>query len=170
VVFPGTQHNPAKPRGENGVPLGPAGTLMVMGDLKKMHSRYLVGVSLLGYGCSLAVGLGIPIPMLNEEIAHWCAVSDEELLAPIVDYGSDYPAGTGRILGQVSYARLKSGAIDLDGKEIPAVPLSSLVRAREIARMLKEWIGSGNFLLGEPVDLLPSNEEIYIVRTASRDS
>ncbi len=170
VVFPGTQHNPAKPRAENGVPLGPAGTLMVMGDLKKMDSRYLVGVSLLGYGCSLAVGLGVPIPMLSEEVAHWCAISDEELLAPIVDYGSDYPAGTGRILGQVSYARLKSGTIELDGREIPAVPLSSMVRAREIAHLLKEWIESGSFLLGEPVELLPTNEDIHCVRTASRDS
>ncbi len=170
MVFPGTQHNPAKPRGANGIPLGPAGTLMVMGDLKKMSPRYLVGVSLLGYGCSLSVGLGIPIPLLNEEIAHFCGVRDEEILAPIVDYGGDYPAGTGRILGQVSYAQLKSGAITLDGKEIPAVPLSSLVRAREIARMLKEWIESGKFLLGEPVEPLPTAEDTRCVRTASRDS
>jgi uncharacterized protein (DUF39 family) len=170
VVFPGTQHNPAKPRGDNGVPLGPAGTLMVMGDLKKMSPRYLVGVSLLGYGCSLAVGLGIPIPMLNEEIAHFCGVRDEELLAPIVDYGSDYPTGTGRILGHVSYAQLKSGSLTLDGKEIPAVPLSSLVRAREIARLLKEWLEAGKFLLGEPVEPLPTAEDVHCVRTASRDS
>jgi uncharacterized protein (DUF39 family) len=170
VVFPGTQHNPAKPRGENGVPLGPAGTLMVMGDLKKMKPRYLVGVSLLGYGCSLSVGLGIPIPLLNEEIAHYCGISDAELLAPIVDYGSDYPAGTGRILGQVSYAQLKSGVIALDGKNVPTVPLSSMVRAREIAQLLKEWIESGQFLLGEPVELMPVDAEIPRVRTDSRDS
>ena len=170
VVFPGTQHNPAKPRAENGIPLGPAGTLMVMGDLKKMNPRYLVGVSLLGYGCSLSVGLGIPIPLLNEGMAHFCGISDEELLAPIVDYGSDYPAGSGRILGQVSYAQLKSGTITLDGKEITAVPLSSTVRAREIARTLKEWIESGKFLLGEPVEPLPTAEKVHRVRTASRDS
>ena len=125
VVFPGTQHNPGKPRSEHGVPLGPAGTLFLMGDLKKMTSRYLVGVSLLGYGCSLSVGVGVPIPMLNEEIAHFCGLSDEELLAPIVDYGSDYPAGTGRILGQVSYAQLKRGHLILEGQEVPTVPLSS---------------------------------------------
>ncbi len=170
VCFPGTQHNPGKPRGDNGVPLGPAGTLMVMGDLKKMSPRYLVGVSLLGYGCSLAVGLGIPIPLLNEEIAHFCAVTDEELLAPIVDYGHDYPAATGRILGHVSYAQLKSGKMDLDGQMVPTVPLSSLVRAREVAQMLKEWIEKGQFLLGEPVELLPGSEEIHCVPTASRDS
>ncbi|MBM4273528.1 MAG: hypothetical protein FJ134_03575 [Deltaproteobacteria bacterium] len=170
VVFPGTQHNPAKPRSEHGIPLGPAGTLMVLGDLKKMNPRFLVGVSLLGYGCSLSVGLGIPIPMLNEEIAHFCAVADEELLAPIVDYGHDYPAGTGRILGHVSYAQLKSGAMTLDGKEVVTVPLSSLVRAREIARILKDWIAQGQFLLGEPVELLPTDGDIHCVPTVSRDS
>jgi len=170
VVFPGTQHNPAKPRSERGIPLGPAGTLFVMGDLKKMTSRYLVGVSLLGYGCSLSVGLGIPIPILNEEMAHFCGVADEELLAPIVDYGTDYPAGTGRILGQVSYAQLKRGTLTLGGQEVPTVPLSSLMRAREIALLLKEWISTGQFLLSEPVELLPGSEAIHCLRTASRDS
>ena len=50
---------------------------MVMGDLKEMDPRWVVGVSLLGYGCSLAVGLGIPIPILNAEMARFTAVSDE---------------------------------------------------------------------------------------------
>jgi uncharacterized protein (DUF39 family) len=127
-------------------------------------------VSFLGYGCSLAVGLGIPIPLLNEEMAHFCGISDAELLAPIVDYGSDYPAGTGQVLGQVSYAQLKSGSFILDGKELPTVPLSSTVRAREIAQHLKQWIQSGRFLLGEPVEPLPTNDEASFLSTASRDS
>jgi uncharacterized protein (DUF39 family) len=155
VVFPGTQHNPGKPRGDNGAPLSPAGTLMVLGDLKQMSPRYLVGVSLLGYGCSLSVGMGVPIPLLNEEMAHYCAVSDEELFAPVIDYGADYPAGAPKPLAQVSYAQLTRGVITLDGKEITTVPLSSMVRAREIAQLLKDWILSGKFLLGEPVELLP---------------
>jgi uncharacterized protein (DUF39 family) len=143
---------------------------MVLGDLKTMSPRYLVGVSLLGYGCSLAVGLGVPIPVLNEEIAHFCAVTDAELFAPIVDYGHDYPAGTGRVLGQVSYAQLKSGKMTLDGQEVPTVPLSSLVRAREIAHILKDWIRKGQFLLGEPVELLPLEMAPPETSTDSHDS
>ena len=170
VSFHGTQHHPGQPRAENGVPLKPAGTLMVLGDLKQMSPRFLVGVSLLGYGCSLAVGLGIPIPMLNEEMAHFCAVTDEEIFAPIVDYGSDYPSGTGRVLGQVSYAQLKSGKMSLDGHEVPTVPLSSLVRAREVANLLKQWITEGKFLLGEPVELLPTVEEVPSARKTMRES
>jgi L-aspartate semialdehyde sulfurtransferase len=170
VAFPGTQHNPKKNRGENGVPTGPAGTLMVVGDLKRMDPRYLVGVSFMGYGCSLAVGLGIPIPLLNEEMAHFCGVSDADILAPIVDYGGDYPAGTGNILGQVSYAQLKSGSFTFEGKTVPTVPLSSTVRAREIARHLKQWIEAGRFFLGEPVAPLPLNDDTHDISTASRDS
>ncbi|MEW6387265.1 MAG: homocysteine biosynthesis protein [Thermodesulfobacteriota bacterium] len=170
VCFPGTQHNPGKPRGDNGIPLSPAGTLMVLGDLKKMSSRYLVGVSLLGYGCSLAVGLGVPIPVLNEEMAHFCAVTDAELFAPIVDYGHDYPAGSGQTLGQVSYAQLKTGKMTLHGQEVPTVPLSSLVRAREIAQTLKDWIKQGQFLLGEPVELLPLEATPPETTTDSHDS
>lgn len=156
VVWPGTQHNPHAPRADNGLPLKPAGTIMALGDLKQMHPRYLVGVSILGYGCSLSVGLGIPIPLLNEEVAHYCAVQDEDILVPVVDYGEDYPSAAGRVLKYVTYAELRQGQIEVEGQTVPTVPLSSLVRAREIANILKDWLKAGTFLLGEPVELLPS--------------
>ncbi|MBW2060235.1 MAG: homocysteine biosynthesis protein [Deltaproteobacteria bacterium] len=156
VTWPGTQHNPDPPRGKNGVPLKIGGTMMVVGNLKEMNPRYLVGASILGYGCTLTVGLGIPIPILNEEIARFVGVSNDKIFTQVVDYGVDYPKGTGKTLGQVSYAELFSGTITLAGKEIPTVPLSSLIMAREIAEILKQWIQQGEFLLGEPQMLLPS--------------
>jgi uncharacterized protein (DUF39 family) len=155
VIGPGTQHNPHAERGENGVPLRQAGTLMVMGNLKEMNPRYLIGVSILGYGCSLAVGLGIPIPVLNEQIARHTGVSDEEIFTQIIDYGNDYPRGKAVSLGQVSYAELKSGSIHFNGQEVPTAPVSSYTRALEIARSLKDWIDKGEFLLTEPQELLP---------------
>lgn len=171
VCFPGTQHQPGRPRSENGIPTRPAGTLMVIGDLKQMNPRFLVGVSLLGYGCSLAVGLGIPIPLLNEEMAHFCAVSNEDIVTPVVDYGHDYPKGTGKVLMEVSYAQLMSGKILVEDHEVPTVPLSSMVRAREVANLLKEWITAGRFLLGEPVELLPSADESPMdLEVVSRES
>jgi uncharacterized protein (DUF39 family) len=138
------------------MPLQAAGTLWVMGDLKQMNSSYLVGVAIQGYGCSLAVGLGIPIPLLNEEIAAFTGVSDEEIFTQIVDYGCDYPRGEVKSLGQVSYAELKSGAIRFQGKQVPTVPLSSVVKAREIAEALKAWIRQGRFFLSEPQFTLPA--------------
>jgi uncharacterized protein (DUF39 family) len=155
VTWSGTQHNPKVKRSNKGVPNTPAGTLWVMGDLKKMKPKWLMGVSLQGYGCSLAVGIGIPIPILNEEIAQYTAISDEELYTQIADYGHDYANGISKSYGQVSYAELKSGHIKFRGEEIPAAPLSSIVRAREIAEMLKNWILKGKFLIGEPQFTLP---------------
>jgi len=156
VIGPGTQHNPGVKRGKNGVPLAPAGTLMVMGDLKEMERKWLTGVSMLGYGCSLAVGIGVPIPILNEKMARHSGVSDEELFTQIIDYGHDYPKGEAASLGQVSYAELKSGTIKFNGQEVPTVPVSSYVRALEIARILKGWIEKGDFFLGEPQEMIPT--------------
>jgi uncharacterized protein (DUF39 family) len=155
VTWYGTQHKPAVKRNEKGIPVSPAGTLWVMGDLKKMSPQWLVGVSLQGYGCSLALGLGIPIPILNEEIAGHTGISDEDIVTQIIDYGHDYPNGISKSYGQVSYAELKSGFIKLNGQEVPTVPLSSLVKAREIAEILKKKISKGKFNLGEPQFTLP---------------
>jgi len=155
VTWHGTQHKPSVKRTKTGVPVSPAGTLCVMGDLKKMSPKWLVGVSLQGYGCSLSVGLGIPIPILNEEIVKHTAVSDEEIFTQIVDYGYDYPNGISKSYGQVSYAELKSGSIKFKGEIVQAVPLSSLVKAREIAETLKNWIFKENFTLCEPQFTLP---------------
>lgn len=157
ITWPGTQHRPRVDRAANSTPLSPAGTLMVIGDLKQMQPRWLVGVSILGYGCSLAVGLGIPIPILDEEMARYTGVADEELFAPIIDYSEDYPKGTGKTFGQISYAELMSGSFRFNGREVQAVPLSSLPRAREIAEILKRWIQDGKFFLGEPQHFLPTD-------------
>jgi len=155
VAWYGTQHHTDVPRIASGAPTRPAGTLSVIGDLKGMSPHYLTGYSILGYGASLAVGIGVPIPVLDEDVVRAASVRDKDLIAPIVDYSTDYPQGTGKVLGEVSYAQLKSGAIELEGKEIPTASLSSYSRAREIAAALKEWIEQGRFLLTQPVELLP---------------
>lgn len=158
VAWQGTQHNPSAPRTERGVPTRGAGTLSVIGDLKGMDARYLRGVSLHGYGTSLSVGVGIPIPILDEEMAFFTAVSDDDILAPIVDFSRAYPQAKPDILGEVSYGELRSGMITIDDKEVPTGAISSLSRAREIAQRLKEWIEKGEFLLTEPVERLPGKE------------
>jgi uncharacterized protein (DUF39 family) len=155
VTWHGTQHKPAAKRNEKGVPVTPAGTMWVMGDLKNMSPDWLVGVGLQGYGCSLSVGLGVPIPVLNEEIASYTGISDDDIFTQIIDYGNDYPNGISKSYGQVSYAQLKSGFITFRGEKVPTVPLSSFSKAREIADILKEWISKGRFFLGEPQFTLP---------------
>ncbi len=156
VIWQGTQHCPQSIALAEGEELISGGTLAVIGDLKQMCPEWLLGASFLGYGASLTVGLGLPIPILNEEIMYWASRSDADIYAPVIDYGLAYPAGNPEPLGYVSYAQLKSGTIELEGREIPAAPLSSYPRARQIAAILKDWIQQGGFLLSEPVALLPS--------------
>jgi uncharacterized protein (DUF39 family) len=158
VAWHGTQHNPTALRGDNGVPREGAGTLAVIGDLKQTNPGWLVGTSMLGYGCTLTVGIGVPIPILSEEILHYTAVSDAGILAPLIDYSEAYSQLKPDILGEVSYAELKSGRIRVQGKDIPTGSLSSYPKAVEIANTLKKWIEKGEFLLTEPVAPLPGVE------------
>jgi uncharacterized protein (DUF39 family) len=158
VAWPGTQHNPDVPRTKKGVPTRGAAALCLIGDLKQMSPRWLVGTSMLGYGCTLTVGIGVPIPILSEEILSYTTVTDAEIFGAVIDYSGDYPNLKEGILGEVSYAELKSGRVKLKGKEIPTASLSSYPRAVEIASTLKEWIVDGKFLLTKPVAPLPGVE------------
>jgi uncharacterized protein (DUF39 family) len=158
VAWQGTQHNPDVARSENGVPRGGAGTLAVIGDLKQMNPRWLIGTSMLGYGCSLTVGIGVPIPILSEEILTYTTITDDEIFGAVIDYGEAYPNLKPGVLGEVSYGQLKSGQVMIQGKEIPTASLSSYSRAVEITSLLKEWILSGKFQLTEPVAPLPGVE------------
>jgi uncharacterized protein (DUF39 family) len=158
VIGAGTQHNPGVKRSENGVVMGGAGTLSVRGNLKGMSNKFLRGASITGYGCSLNVGIGIPIPILNEDMARFTGVADDEIMVPVVDYGAAYPEGGGSAMAYVTYGQLKTGEIEFEGKKVTTAPLSSYSAALEIANILKEWIKSGGFLLGEPQETLPSVE------------
>ena len=161
VVWQGTQHNPVAPRKDNGTPCVPAGTLAVLGDLKQMKPEWLAGTTFQGYGATLTVGIGIPIPILNEEICRYTAVKDEDLWTQIVDYSVAYPQGKKEKLGEANYAQLKSGKITIQGKEVPTGNLSSYFKAAQIADTLKEWISKGDFLLAEPVAYFPGPETGY---------
>ncbi len=156
VVGSGTQHNPGVPRTDRSVPRMGSGTLSVMGDLKQMSARWLRGASFTGYGVTLAVGIGVPIPIVDEETLHYAAVTDADIVAQVVDYSEAYPMGIAGSLGEVTYAELKSGSITVNGKKVSTSGLSSYVRAKEIAETLKGWIRDGSFLLTQPVTTLPS--------------
>jgi len=156
VSWQGTQHNPEVKRLKNGAPIAPAGTIAVTGDLKQMKPEWLVGASFMGYGSSLVVGLGIPIPILDQDVMRCAALGDEDLVTQIVDYSHDYPESVPRSLGQVTYAELRSGSITVEGKEVPTASLSSYSRARTVAGTLKSWIAAGDFTLSQPVEPLPS--------------
>ena len=156
IAFHGTQHNPFVERTERGLPKFPAGTLMVVGDIKNMSDEFIKGASILGYGVSLFVGIGIPIPILNERIAFWTSVKAKDILVPVVDFSENYPSGEPlKPLAFVKYSDLQKGEVEILNKKVKAFPVSSYKKAREIAEILKDWILSKKFFLSEPVSRLP---------------
>lgn len=155
IISEGTQHN-TKTRRKNDVPITPSGTLMLKGDLKKMTSKFLRAATFHGYGHSLYVGVGVPIPVLDETIAKFTAISDSEIFTNIYDYS--VPRRSRPAVREVNYEELRSGAVEINGEEVPTSSLSSYKKAREIAGELKKWIEDGKFLLNFPFEKLPQSE------------
>ena len=160
VYSEGTQHAGHCERTPGGVPSEGAGTLALTADMKQMKKEFVRGVSFPGYGVSLALGVGIPIPILNEEILKRACVRDRDILAPVIDYSSDYPQKTGNILCQVNYEQLRSGEIDIDGKKVQVGSLSSYYKALEIADLLADEIRRGDFMLTQPIATLPKDKSM----------
>ncbi len=145
IVGQGTQHSSG----------GGFGTLMVQGDLKNMDADYIRAANFTGYGTSLYVGMGIPIPVLNEQIAKATAVTDAGVTTNILDYG--IPSRDRPAIRQATYEELRSGSVDINGNDVPTSSLSSFKRSRIIANELKEWISRGDFFVSMPVERLPKD-------------
>ncbi|MFX1389772.1 MAG: homocysteine biosynthesis protein [Promethearchaeota archaeon] len=156
VIGEGTQHDP-KNR---------FGNLFVKGDLKQMNSEFLRGVVYEKYGSSMFVGIGVPIPILNENLVKKTAIRDEEIFTDVVDYG--VPRRDKPILKQVNYKELKDGVITLNGKKIKCSSLSSIYYARKVAEILKEWIMDGHFLLNPPAEKLPTDRIFKPMKQTAR--
>ena len=143
VIGEGTQHEAESLNG----------TLMVRGNAKKMNTEFLRGATYTKYGTTLYLGLGIPIPILNEGLAKKTAIRDEEIFTNVVDYG--VPRRDRPKLAKVSYKELKSGAVTVGDRKIRVSSLSSLKTARKVSETLKSWIENGEFYLTAPVERLP---------------
>ena len=154
VYAEGTQHAGGGARTRGGIPKGGAGTLALTADMKQMRREFVRGASFRGYGVSLTMGVGIPIPILNEDVLKRTCVRDRDILAPVVDYSDDYPQNTGKVLCHVNYEQLRSGQIEVEGQDIAVGSLSSYHKALEIAHLLADEIRRGDFRLAEPIEYL----------------
>ena len=156
VAWQGTQFNTTAEE-INGVPVKGSRTLAVMGDMKQMDPDYVRGLDITGYGISLAIGIGVPIPVLNEDVMRRCAISNDQIFAEMVDYSlpSSRPC-----MQRYSYEELRSGMIEYQGKKIRTSSMSSLAGARKVAGKLKDWIEHGEFLLNEPALKLPESGSV----------
>jgi uncharacterized protein (DUF39 family) len=155
VYAEGTQHAPTCERGTNDVPTEGAGTLALTANMKEMKPKFVRGVSLIGYGVSLALGVGVPIPILDEQTLLYTTVRDRDILAPVIDYSSDYPNRTGKVLCRLSYEELKRGEASVAGRSVEVGSLSSYATALEVAHLLADEIRRGEFLLSRSSRPLP---------------
>ena len=162
VSWQGTQFSTTAPE-KNGVPTGGSRTLALIGDMKQMDSKYVRGLDIHGYGTSLAIGVGIPIPILNEKIVKNVSISDDQIYANMFDYS--VTEKNRPILKQYNYSELKRGVIEYDGHGIRTSPLSSYRRAREVANKLKDWIEHKEFTLNEPVMKFPTKSSVKPLET-----
>jgi len=163
VIWPGTQFRNDVETNRYGVPISAARTISVIGDAKKMNHRYIKAAYFKGYGVTLFVGIGVPIPILNEEIAFFASLGNEQIETEVKDYGKE-----GRpTLMRVNYAQLRSGYIEIGGKKVKTSSISSLSMAREIAAVLKTWIESGTFLITSPVQLFNEERSIKSLKEVS---
>ncbi|MHC4431401.1 MAG: homocysteine biosynthesis protein, partial [Planctomycetota bacterium] len=160
VYAEGTQHAGGGDRTPGGIPKGGAGTLALTGDMKQMRREFVRGASFRGYGVSLTMGVGIPIPILNEDVLKRTCVRDRDILAPVVDYSDDYPQNTGKVLCHVNYEQLRSGQIEVEGQDIAVGSLSSYHKALEIAHLLADEIRRGDFSLAEPIQYLAKDTKM----------
>ncbi len=152
IIGEGTQHSPKNLNG----------TLMVKGDAKKMSPEFLQGAAFTRYGTSMYVGLGIPIPILNEGLVKKTAIRDSEIFTDVIDYSvmrRDKPK-----LSRVSYAELKSGSIVVNNKKVRVSSLSSLKMAKKVSQTLKAWIEQGQFTLTAPIERLPLDTTVKPMR------
>ncbi len=138
-------------------------SLSVIGDLKKMSPDFIQAAYLTGYGVSLFVGIGIPIPILDEDMLKAVSRKDEEIFTEIFDYSCPHPDKPS--LGLVSYSELRSGEIELKGKKVPTSSMSSYAKARDIAQSLKEKVQEGLFFLQEPVERLVGQTKLQRLKT-----
>ena len=155
VAWEGTQHFPRQKRLLNRTPVGPAATVALIGDAKQMDARWVRGCYFKNYGPSLMLGVGVALPVLQEEVVRCCAVEDKDIVAPAIDFS--IPRRVRPTFGLVTYKQLKQGRITIEGRQIRVAPLASISRSRQVAEELKKLIETGKFTLTEPVAPLPQN-------------
>lgn len=163
VAWEGTQCFPGVTEYPDGEKSYSGATLALIGDMKKMSIDYFRAARIYQYGVSLFVGVGIPFPVLDEDLLSQLAKGNDQLYTEVYDYS--VPSRSRPMLRQrVSYAELRSGVLELNGKKIPTAPMSSLKKARDIAALLKTQVQTGAFLLTEPSAKLPLDTVKHVLR------
>lgn len=165
VVWEGTQCFPGFTEYEDGQRSYSGATLALIGDMKKMSTEYIRAARVYKYGVSMFVGVGIPFPVLDEDLCAQLSKGNDELFTEVADYS--VPMRSRPILRErVSYAELRSGMIEVQGKKVPTAPMTSLKKSRDIANELKRRVQTGEFLLTEPSARLELETQKHVLHAS----
>lgn len=168
VAWEGTQCFPGFTEYEDGTRSYSGATLALIGDMKKMSTDFVRAARIDRYGVSMFVGVGIPFPVLDEDLMRDLSRGNDELFTEVSDYS--VPLRSRPILRErVSYAELRSGSIEIGGKQVPTAPMTSLKKSRDIAALLKQQVQKGEFLLTEPVSPLPLDTKKHVLHALGED-
>jgi len=112
-----------------------------------------------GYGVTMYVGLGVPLPVLDLDVVRATAVRDEDISVDLLDYG--VPSRARPKVRSVTYAELRSGSVEINGEQVRTSSLSSFRRARQVAAELKGWIESGKMQLALPTRPIDAAKKVH---------
>jgi uncharacterized protein (DUF39 family) len=122
-------------------------------DLHGLERRWIRACEHRQGSSGLLVALAAPVPLLDLAAARQAACGNEQLQAPVLDYG--IPRRVRPSLGSVSYAQLLSGRLTLGEQRIRCAPAHSPRLAEEIGAELCERLRSGRFPIRLPLVGLP---------------
>ena len=145
VIGHGSYHNPNQKRNNLGIPVGPATTVSAITDISDMSPKWVRGGYIKSFGPVLFIGVGIPIPLLDEETARNISITDENIHSTLVDFS--IPRRTKPTFGQCTYEELRTSTVVINKKPTLTAPLSSMSYAIEICSELKKSITKGDFYL-----------------------
>ena len=148
VMGGGSAHQPRPRRLPSGHARTPGAVAAICVDLHDLDARWVRACHFEGHGAALLVVIAAPIPLLDEAIAAGAACGDNVLEAPVLDVS--IPRRIKPSFGGVSYAALRAGRIEVDGRRIPVAPSHSPRLAREGAQALLERLVHDRFPLQLP--------------------
>lgn len=149
VVGAGSGHQPRPRRLPSGHARVPGAVAAVSVDLHGLSAEWIRPCHFENHGSALLVAIAAPIPLIDASVALQAATDDEALEAPVLDVSIPRRIKPG--FGGVSYASLRRGRIQVDGRWIPAAPGHSPRLAAAIADELVRRLVEGTFPLRLPV-------------------
>ncbi len=164
IVGHGSSHNPCQKRNEYGIPVGPGITLSAVADIQSMNPKWIRGGFIKSFGPVLYIGIGIPIPVLNEKVAKYISITDDNIHSTIVDFS--IPRRTKPTFGQCTYSELRTSTVMINKKPTLSAPLSSMALALEVCNELKKLILQKDFLLSEKI--IPLDLDVELKKLDSR--